>query len=265
MESYSGKVVIQQRVLPSYRASLFEEIADRCPNGFSLFVGEPREEEAIKTATSLTSGRLVKADNQHFFRGKYYFCKQKGFVEMLEDFQPDALIIEANPRNISTPSAINWMHAHGKKVSGWGLGAPPINGLFTNFRKNRRQKLYASLDSIVSYSQRGADEYRSMGFPKNKIFVAYNAAAPAPKGSLPKKPIQFNGPPAISPTVMALVFLSICPMKFGAALKVLLPVIINSLPLCNEFVLNTNSRTSGGRSEPSPPSLNLKSIMNLSI
>ncbi|MBT3240903.1 MAG: glycosyltransferase [Chloroflexi bacterium] len=197
MESYSGKVVIQQRVLPSYRASLFEEIADRCPNGFSLFVGEPREEEAIKTATSLTSGRLVKADNQHFFRGKYYFCKQKGFVEMLEDFQPDALIIEANPRNISTPSAINWMHAHGKKVSGWGLGAPPINGLFTNFRKNRRQKLYASLDSIVSYSQRGADEYRSMGFPKNKIFVAYNAAAPAPKGSLPKKPIQFNGPPAI--------------------------------------------------------------------
>ncbi len=197
MKLYSGKVVIQQRVLPSYRAPLFEAIAERCPNGLTLFVGEPREEEAVNTASSLKNGNLVKANNQHFFRGKFYLCRQNGFIDMLEDIQPDVMIVEANPRNISTSSAISWMHEHGKKVSGWGLGAPPINGFLTSFRRSRRHNLYTQLDAIVSYSQRGADEYRSMGFPKNKIFVAHNASTPAPVGSLPDKSADFNAQPSL--------------------------------------------------------------------
>ncbi|HEY5731437.1 MAG TPA: glycosyltransferase family 4 protein, partial [Anaerolineales bacterium] len=35
-------------------------------------------------------------------------------------------------------------------------------------------------DAMISYSQRGADEYAELGFPRQKIFVAYNSVAPAP-------------------------------------------------------------------------------------
>lgn len=197
MKTFSGKLAIQQRVLPAYRASLFESIATRCLNGMDLFVGDPRENEAINTADSLKQGRFIKARNQHILGGPFYLCRQNGFIEWLESYQPDVLIVEANPRNLMTPKAIDWMHQHGKKVAGWGLGAPPISGILAGTRRRSRQNLYDSLDAIVSYSQRGANEYQAMGIPKEKIFVAYNAATPAPMASPLKKPEKITGQPTL--------------------------------------------------------------------
>ncbi len=197
MKTFSGKLAIQQRVLPSYRAPLFEEIAARCPNGMQLFVGEPRVDEAIKTANSLKTGQLVRAQNQHLFSGSLYLCRQNGFIEWLENYQPDVLLVEANPRNIKTPKAIKWMHQREKKVSGWGLGAPPIQGVLSKFRLSRRKNLYAKYDAIVSYSQRGAKEYQSLGIPKEKIYVAHNAAISTPSKAPKVKPERLKDRPTI--------------------------------------------------------------------
>jgi glycosyltransferase involved in cell wall biosynthesis len=35
-------------------------------------------------------------------------------------------------------------------------------------------------DALIAYCQRGADEYASLGFPREKIFVAHNSVSPAP-------------------------------------------------------------------------------------
>jgi hypothetical protein len=115
---------LQQRVLPSYRAPFFDMLAAACAGGMSLFAGQPRAEESI------ASGEVQVADyaparNIHFFKGSLYFCYQRGLLDWLAGWNPDALIVEANPRYVSTPAAVKWMQRRGRPILGWGLGAPP--------------------------------------------------------------------------------------------------------------------------------------------
>jgi glycosyltransferase involved in cell wall biosynthesis len=96
--------------------------------------------------------------------------------------------MEANPRYLSTSSAMKWMHQHNKPVIGWGLGSPPISG----FRKQRRFSFISQFDAMLTYSQRGADEYAALGFPQNKIFVAHNSVAMPPSSPLPERLSTFD-------------------------------------------------------------------------
>jgi glycosyltransferase involved in cell wall biosynthesis len=50
---------------------------------------------------------------------------------------------------------------------------------------------------IISYSQRGADEYAELGFPKDKIFVAHNSISPSPSHPLSPRPSTFDPRPNI--------------------------------------------------------------------
>ena len=106
---FNGRLALQQRVLPDYRVPFFEQLASRCAGGFSLFAGQPRPVEAIKTAGALEGGQVVPADNRHIFSGPFYLCYQQGIIKWLEDQQPDALIVEANPRYLSNLTARRWM------------------------------------------------------------------------------------------------------------------------------------------------------------
>jgi glycosyltransferase involved in cell wall biosynthesis len=47
-------------------------------------------------------------------------------------------------------------------------------------------------DAMISYSQRGADEYAALGFPCERIFVAHNSVSPPPSFPLPVRPSTFN-------------------------------------------------------------------------
>ncbi len=172
---YSGRLGLQQRVLPSYRVPFFDLLAERCEGGMSLFAGMPRPVEMIASGETKIA-KLKEANNIHLLGGMFYLCYQQGFVNWLEEWNPDALIVEANPRYLATPSAVKWMHARGHKVIGWGLGSPPISG----FRKARRFSFINQFDAMLSYSQRGADEYAALGFPREKIFVAHNSVSSAP-------------------------------------------------------------------------------------
>jgi len=192
--SFKGKLGLQQRVLPTYRVPFFQALASKCDGGLSLFAGRPREFEAIHTAKQIDGVEISKAENQHLFSKQFYICKQRNIIEWLEETDPDALIVEANPRYLSTPDAIDWMHDRSRKVLGWGLGAPPINGLFSGVRTKRRIELLSSLDGLISYSERGAEEYIELSIPADKVFVAHNAAAHRPSSSPPQKTNKKTGP-----------------------------------------------------------------------
>lgn len=168
---FNGKLGLQQRVLPSYRVPFFDLLAQQCAGGMSLFTGQARPSEIIKGGITKIA-KHVKADNLHLFDGSLYFCYQRGFINWLEEWNPDALIMEANPRYLASPSAVNWMHKRGRKVLGWGLGAPKQSGLWKRF--------IHQFDGMIAYSQRGAEEYASLGFAHEKIFVANNSVSPAP-------------------------------------------------------------------------------------
>lgn len=175
MSHYSGRLALQQRVLPSYRVPLFDLLAQACDGGMSLFAGMPRPAEMIVSGEPQVA-KYYEAKNIHLFGGAFYLCYQRGFVNWLEEWNPDSLIVEANPRYLSTSSAVKWMHSRGRKVIGWGLGSPPVSGV----RKQRRLAFINQFDALLAYSQRGADEYAALGFPREKIFVAHNSVSSAP-------------------------------------------------------------------------------------
>lgn len=193
MKRFSGRLAVQQRVLPGYRAPFFDLLASICDGGMSLFTGLPRQNEGITTTNRLQVARYHQAKNIHLFSGRLYLCYQPGILQWLQNWEPDALIVEANPRYLSTGSAIRWMQRRDRPVIGWGLGAPPVRGL----RKQRRLSFLRQFDALIAYSQRGAEEYAALGFPRQKIFVAHNSVSPPPDFPLPTRLASFNLRPNI--------------------------------------------------------------------
>ena len=197
MITFPGRLALQQRVLPSYRRPFFELLGQRCQGGLSVLAGMPRAQEAISTVTALDGVDFHAAQNVHYFSSTFYLCRQVGATEWLEAQQPDALVVEANPRYLSTAALVGWMHARHKPVLGWGLGAPPLQGLLAALRLSRRRRLLHRLDGMISYSQQGATEYRAQGIPAERVYVAHNAAVPAPTQAPTKRPSEFAGAPII--------------------------------------------------------------------
>jgi glycosyltransferase involved in cell wall biosynthesis len=188
MEQYSGRAGLQQRVLPEYRAPFFDYLAQACAGGLGVFAGHPLAVEQIHTITRLDRALYFPAHNRHFLHpaSPFYQCWQDGLLDWLQEWQPNVLIVEANPRYPVTRQAVRWMHVRKRPVIGWGLGLPPVSGRFplpgilTSFYNRRRLELVRSLDAVIAYSQRGADEYRRSGVPADRVFVAPNAVTPRP-------------------------------------------------------------------------------------
>jgi glycosyltransferase involved in cell wall biosynthesis len=183
-----ARLSLQQRVFPEYRAPFFNLLGQSCLQGFSLFSGEPRPEEAITTAPGLQNGDFQLAQNLHISSGKTYALYQRGIINWLERWQPNVLIVEANPRYLSTPAAVQWMHNHGLPVIGWGLGAPPAGKAESVLRNN----FLRSLDAVIAYSKTGAEQYAASGLTPQRIFVAANAVAHRPIQTAPDRPDSFQ-------------------------------------------------------------------------
>jgi glycosyltransferase involved in cell wall biosynthesis len=196
--SFPGKLALQQRVLTAYRGPFFDALAQACARGLSVCAGLPRPEESIAVTDHLQIAEFAPVQNMHLLHGRLYLCYQSGLTSWLEHCAPDALVVEANPRYLSTPAAIRWMKLRGKPVLGWGLGAPhspsgPLSGL----RQSLRSAFLRPFDALITYSQRGAEEYARLGFPADKIFVAPNAAAARPSRPIPPRLAGFDGKPAV--------------------------------------------------------------------
>ena len=198
-EQFSGRVALQQRVLPAYRAPFFTALAGACAGGLSVLAGLPLPAESIATTDYLETAQYIRAHNRHFMdpSSPLYQCWQDGFLGWLEDWQPDVLIVEANPRYLATPWAVRWMHARQRPVIGWGLGAPPLSGPLAAWRRWSRRAFLKPLDAMIAYSQPGAAEYRALGFPEGRVFVAPNAVAPRPANPPVERPAEFMGRPGV--------------------------------------------------------------------
>lgn len=188
MTTFSGKVGLVQRVLPNYRALFFNALGLTCQQGLGVFAGQARPIEMIKPVSQLENAQLSLGKNLHLFDGQFYLCLQIGLEKWLKDWNPDVLIMEANPRYLTSADAIGWMHKHRRPVIGWGLGAPDLGeGAFAKLRHKRRQKFIRKFECLITYSQKGAEEYQKLGFPEEKIFVAANAVTPPPAHPLPER------------------------------------------------------------------------------
>lgn len=183
---------LQQRVFPAYRAAFFDALGAAFDGGLEVFSGDPLPGEALGETGELHVAKHVRARNLHVGRGPLLFYWQPGLIDWLERWQPDALIVEANPRNLSIPAARRWMHQRSRPVIGWGLGAPPGRNLPERLLSGWRDRHLRDFDALISYSQTGAEQFAAAGFPIDRIFVAPNAATPRPAGPPPARPPQFR-------------------------------------------------------------------------
>ncbi|HEB66179.1 MAG TPA: glycosyltransferase [Chloroflexi bacterium] len=179
-------LTLQQRVLPAYRAPFFEILA-QAAGGLRLFAGQPLPVESIVSAEegALPHVRVTWGRNRHFRdpSSRAFLCWQSGLLAWLERVQPRALVVEANPRYLSNWLAVRWMRRRGLPVLGWGLGAPRSgNPLERTFRL----AYLRSLDGVIAYSRRGAEQYRALGL--ERVFVAHNAAVSRPAAPPPERP-----------------------------------------------------------------------------
>jgi glycosyltransferase involved in cell wall biosynthesis len=194
MNSHSEiRLGILQRVLPSYRIPLFDALADAFNKNVSVFAGAPRKVESLNTSGEPVSAKLWRGKNVHIFGGPLYVCWQSGLMQWLSDWIPNVLIMEANPRYIHSPAALQWMRKQGGKLIGWGLGSPNPQGMFSSYRLSLRKKFIQQFDALITYSSQGASEYAALGFSPDHIFTAPNAVAPRPKHALPERSNEYLG------------------------------------------------------------------------
>lgn len=180
---FRGRVGIVQRVLTPYRVPLFEQLASRCQDGLSVASGRPRAAESLEVAESIAGVTTHTLENRHYGRGVWYFCWQSGLVSWLRAWNPDVLIVEANPRYVSTPVAISWMQRRGRKVLGWGLGTQPVTHGLYRLRRLLRPGFLRMFDGLIAYGTRAAEEYAAAGMARERIYVAHNASQSRPRGS----------------------------------------------------------------------------------
>ncbi len=187
--TYAGRLGLQQRVVPAYRLPFFEQLAAVCEGGLKVFAGEPRQNEGILAASDLETDLFYSGINRHILGGPLYICYQQKLLEWLEEWDPQTLILEANPRYIANWAALRWMRRRNRPVIGWGLGAPTPQGVLAGVRIAYRQRFLNGFDALVAYSTLGADQYRKLGVRNDRLFVAPNAVAPIPP-SIPTRKVK---------------------------------------------------------------------------
>jgi len=171
------RVGIIQRVIAVYRKPFFEKLARMNDIALSVFSGQSSPYEAIKTTEKIHLVHLFNTKNHYFSGPLGMICWQQNIIKWLLQFNPDILVLDANPRILSSWVAICKMKLWHRPVLGWGLGSLDRYGF--NWQVKIREKIARffinKLDGIIAYSSKAADDYMKAGFIKNRIFIAYNA------------------------------------------------------------------------------------------
>lgn len=202
MTNRGVRVGIVQRVVPGYRAPFFNLLGQTLPGELCVFAGLVPRSEAIQGINNLEHARLTPARNWHLLNAgsSFYLLWQSNLLKWLRDYDPHVLIVEANPRYLSTYQAMSWMHARRRPVIGWGLGAPWISKTESGSGRvlargfdGWRRRFLLQMDALIAYSHRGAREYQRLGFPVERIFVAVNAVTPRPVSPPFKAEVRDDG------------------------------------------------------------------------
>ncbi len=168
---------IVQRVLTTYRVPFFEKLAAVSEFDVAVFAGQPMMGESIKIADALVNVQRYIANNRYVLKPENMIIWQTNIVKWLCEFNPDVLVMEANPRILSHRQAIRWMHQRRRPILGWGLGELERvgTGVSVALRNLVARKLICSFDGMIAYSTKAKADYMKAGVTSDRIFIAHNS------------------------------------------------------------------------------------------
>ena len=198
MNTIPVRIGLQQRVLPSYRIPFFDSLAEACPQGLSVFAGDPRSNEALDTGAvpmkaEYFHARIFGICSTAFCMpaGRPIFCNgcRNGSRKCWSWKPTRATHAPVRPSNGCTSTAA--------KLSAGDWDHPPPAGTLAALRLARRRKFINHFDALITYSQSGSEEYAELGFRDEMIFKAPNAVAPKPTQPLVEKAGDFRNGQAV--------------------------------------------------------------------
>ena len=191
--TFSGRVAIQDLVLPLYRKTIYERLEQRLDGGLGIFTGVSPNTHGVVVSDELAVTENTTVPNRHFLGGPLEVIWQSGFTEWLKDFRPDVAIVSGNARLFSTKGGVRWLKSQGIPVVGWGLGTLMMGPYLRGMRTAMRKRLLHTFDGLIAYSSKAKEQYIELGVDPDRISIAYNAIAPRPDHPAPDRPLEFEG------------------------------------------------------------------------
>ena len=190
--TFSGRVAIQDLVLPLYRKTIYERLERRLDGGLGIFTGVSPNTHGVVVSDELAVTDNTTVPNRHFLGGPLEVIWQSGFTDWLKDFRPDVAIVSGNARLFSTKGGVRWLKSQGVPVVGWGLGTLMMGPYLRGLRTAMRKRLLHTFDGLIAYSSKAKEQYIELGVDPDRISIAYNAIAPRPNHAAPDRAQSFE-------------------------------------------------------------------------
>lgn len=182
------RITIVQRVIASYREKIFNELGRK--NDLQFIYGDSQGEHDVKDATlprDSAKARIIR----YVFNSKLWFYA--GVLKELKEFNPDILIVQPTPRNLSFFKIIRFCKLNKKPLIGWGMGQMPNRGKVLSIIHSYVQRpLINRLDGMIVYSTKAYNYYRhTLGF-SGEIQIAFNSVDISNFSDLGERSYDFN-------------------------------------------------------------------------
>jgi len=170
------KIALITPLLQPYRISFYEKLYNSDPNiEFKIFHGVSSKEKgrpSYKGETNFLNVGLK--EYEYFIPVKIVY--NKGLLSKIKQYNPDLVILQPIPGDISNRLVSNWAIKHKKKIIMWTCGFEPhrIGGALLKLKNRVVASLYKMGDMHLTYSTNASQYAQIMGVPANKIKVAYN-------------------------------------------------------------------------------------------
>ena len=192
---FPGSICIRQRILPQYRATFFDLLADRCDGELWVVAGAANATDSADSERKLQVAKLAPVVNKKSGAGVFTRYTQLGLLEHLQKHAPDVFVTVPNPRLRDMKKVVRHVRSSGIPAIGWGIGMTEFwNKPLARLRRMYRERFVQQFDGMLCYGSRAARQYEQIGFPASRLHPIYNATIAQPGGECPQRPITCAGP-----------------------------------------------------------------------
>lgn len=170
-----SRVLIVQPCLPEYRVPLFDGLFRIYGPSFKIICGQFDPATGATSTANLPTYAASQANIRAFFGNRLFWQELTPHVRDLE--KGDVLVVNGNPRYLSTLWWTQTLRLRGVRVLWWGHGWTPGSN---RIRALIRRQLMKAFDAILLYTEIERTEYLHYGFKGETLFAANNALDQTP-------------------------------------------------------------------------------------